>query len=44
MRDTGHARKEESTTFRGDHLVECYAIQNGVVVAKDRIDVPIQGA
>ncbi|MCK4623042.1 MAG: hypothetical protein KAT62_12600 [Desulfuromonadales bacterium] len=40
--DTGHARKEERTSFRGDHLVECYAIRNGVVVAKGRIDVPIQ--
>jgi hypothetical protein len=42
VRDTGHARKEEKTTFRGEHLAECYAIKNGVVVAKDRIDVPIQ--
>ncbi len=42
VRDTGHSRKEESTNFRGDHLVECYAILNGVVVAKDRIKVPIK--
>lgn len=31
----------ESTKFRGEHYVECYAIKNGVVVARDHIDVPI---
>ncbi len=41
VRDAGSHRKTESTSFRGDHVVECYAIQNGVVVAKDRIHVPI---
>jgi hypothetical protein len=40
--DKGHRKKEESTNFVGEHIVECYVIQNGVVVAKDRIDVPIQ--
>jgi hypothetical protein len=40
--DKGHRKKEESTSFVGEHIVECYAIKNGVVVAKDRIDVPIQ--
>jgi hypothetical protein len=39
--DGGHHQKKESTDFRGDHIVECYAIKDGVVVAKDRIDVPI---
>ena len=39
--DGGNARKVESTNFRGDHIVECYAIKDGVVVAKDRIHVPI---
>lgn len=34
-------RKKEKTTFRGNHIVECYAIKNGVVVARDMIDVPI---
>ena len=38
----GGREKEERTVFRGEHIVECYAIKNGVVVAKDRIDVPIQ--
>ncbi len=39
--DGGHHQKKESTDFRGDHIVECYVIKDGVVVAKDRIDVPI---
>lgn len=33
--------RHERTEFRGDHLVECYAVKDGVVVARDRIDVPI---
>ena len=41
--DTGYQRKTEPTRFKGDHVVECYAIKNGVVVAKDRIHVPISG-
>jgi len=39
--DNGHHQKNESTDFKGNHVVECYVIKNGVVVAKDRIDVPI---
>jgi len=39
--DKGHKERIENTLFRGGHIVECYAIQNGVVVAKDRIEVPI---
>jgi len=39
--DEGWHRKSEPTQFKGDHVVECYAIKNGVVVAKDRIHVPI---
>lgn len=39
--DEGHHRKTEPTSFKGDHIVECYAIKNGIVVAKDRIHVPI---
>lgn len=39
--DEGRHRKTEPTQFKGDHIVECYAIKNGVVVAKDRIHVPI---
>lgn len=40
--DNGTQTKKESTTFRGDHVVDCYAVKDGVVVAKDRIHVPIQ--
>lgn len=39
--DEGHKRKVERTNFKGDHVVECYAIVDRVVVAKDRIHVPI---
>jgi len=40
--DEGKQEKVESTDFRGNHIVECYAIKNYVVVAKDRVDVPIR--
>lgn len=40
--DGGQRQRVERTSFNGEHIVECYAIRNGVVVAKDRIDVPIQ--
>ena len=39
--DAGRQDKNESTMFRGDHVVECYCVKDGVVVAKDRIHVPI---
>jgi len=39
--DSGNKVKKETSNFRGEHVVECYAVQNGVVVAKDRIHVPI---
>lgn len=35
-------KRREHTEFRGEHLVEAYAIKNGVVVARDEIDVPIR--
>lgn len=35
-----HSHKE-TTQFSGNHLVECYIIQNNVVIARDRILVPI---
>lgn len=41
VRDKGHWEQVERTDFRGDHLVECYVVQNGVVVARDAILVPI---
>lgn len=42
FRDTGGLEQKEETNFRGDHMVECYAVQNGAVVARDRIHVPIR--
>lgn len=39
--DDGHKRRSETTTFKGDHVVECYAVVDQVVVATDRIHVPI---
>lgn len=39
--DDGHKRKVEHTSFKGEHVVECYALVDGVVVATDRIHVPI---
>ncbi|NDO91489.1 nucleotide-binding domain-containing protein [Cellulosimicrobium composti] len=35
------AERRERTQFRGEHLVECYIIKNGVVVARDSVIVPI---
>lgn len=32
----------ETTDFHGDHIVECYLLKEGVIVAKDRIHVPIE--
>lgn len=34
----------ETTDFRGEHYVECYLVKDGVVVARDRIEVPIDPA
>lgn len=39
--DEGHKQRVEHTTFKGDHVVECYAVVDGIVVATDRIHVPI---
>lgn len=40
-KDSGSRTKNETSSFRGEHVVDCYAVQHGVVVAKDRIHVPI---
>ncbi|WP_422409585.1 MULTISPECIES: nucleotide-binding domain-containing protein [unclassified Endozoicomonas] len=40
--DKGHMNNRETANFVGRHIVECYAVKNGVVVAKDRIHVPIR--
>jgi hypothetical protein len=42
VKDGGDSTKFERTSFRGEHIAECYAIRNGIVIAKDRIEVPIQ--
>jgi len=39
--DKGKREKSETTDFIGDHIVECYAVKDRVVVATDRIHVPI---
>lgn len=36
------SQRHESADFCGSHYMECYIIKNGVVVARDRIDVPIE--
>ena len=41
LEDDGKERRKEKTDFRGEHVVDCYIVKNGVVVAKDRIEVPI---
>jgi hypothetical protein len=40
--DGGYQSKSETTNFRGNHVVDCYAVQHGVVIASDRVHVPIQ--
>jgi hypothetical protein len=33
--------RHDRTSFRGEHVVECYIIKDSIVVARDAIDVPI---
>lgn len=42
VEDLGKGQKNETADFNGEHLVECYIVQNGVVVALDKIIVPIE--
>ena len=37
----GKKKHTERSDFNGNHYVECYAVLNNVVVARDHIDVPI---
>lgn len=37
----GRRVHHETSDFNGDHLVECYIVKDGVVVARDNIKVPI---
>jgi len=39
--DKGKREKTETASFPGEHFVEVYAVQDGVVVARERIGVPI---
>lgn len=40
--DDGKLQRSESTSFKGEHIVECYVVKNNVVVARNRIEVPIE--
>lgn len=40
--DQGRHERKETTSFAGEHVVECFAIHNGIVVARDLINVPIR--
>ncbi|MCD8107028.1 MAG: nucleotidyltransferase domain-containing protein [Oscillospiraceae bacterium] len=39
---TNRTSQIENTSFSGPHFVECYIIKNGVCIARDRIEVPIE--
>lgn len=41
-RDTGRRQSVETTSFGGEHFVECYVIKDGICVARDLIEVPIE--
>ena len=38
----GGLARHESSDFCGPHYVECYILKDGIVVARDRISVPIE--
>ena len=40
--DQGKLSHIETTNFKGEHFVEAYIIKDGVCVARDIIDVPIE--
>jgi hypothetical protein len=42
LEDEGNYRRREVTSFGGEHFVEAYIIKDGVCVARDRIEVPIE--
>ncbi|GAA4705826.1 nucleotidyltransferase [Kocuria gwangalliensis] len=31
----------ERSDFKGDHVVDCYVVKHGIVVARDRVNVPV---
>ncbi|HHK7640137.1 TPA: hypothetical protein ACQXSP_000174, partial [Streptococcus pneumoniae] len=38
---SGKIKYHEDSQFKGDHYVECYAVLDNTVIARDRITVPI---
>ena len=42
IEDDGSLEKQEQTSFAGNHVVECYAVHRGVVVARGGTVVPIK--
>ncbi|MEE5865162.1 nucleotidyltransferase [Streptococcus pneumoniae] len=38
---SGKIKHHEDSQFKGDHYVECYAVLDNTVIARDRITVPI---
>ena len=41
LKDKGFRNRIENSDFSGEHYVECYAVQNNVVIARDLIEVNI---
>ncbi len=41
FKDSGKGKHRESTLFSGHHYVECYAVRDGVLIARGHVDVPI---
>lgn len=41
INSSSHNMRIEHSDFRGNHVAECYIVKDGVVVARDLIDVPI---
>lgn len=42
IKGSGARSHLETTKFRGNHYVECFALRDGVVVARSHLDVPIR--
>lgn len=40
--DGGRHQKVETSDFGGEHFVECYVVKDGICVARDLIEVPIE--
>lgn len=40
--DCGRKEKKEKTSYKGEHFVECYIIKDGMCIAINRLDVPIE--